>query len=197
MEQSIQSNGAGSTEEVIRQRRQRTILRKLRGSDLRKAAFLAVFLVLLFRCVFGVTFEYGSDMKPAIGDKDLLLYYRLQDSYTGGDVVVYEKRGVEMVGRIAAMPGETVEITKDGQLVINGYTQADINQEDMYNPGNENGTGKVTLKSQQYYILSDLSQCVQRQQDTGSSIEKRDPGACYHCDPKKKYIIKKEIKKLL
>ena len=155
MEQSIQSNWAGSTEEVIRQRRQRTILRKLRGSDLRKAAFLAVFLVLLFRCVFGVTFEYGSDMKPAIGDKDLLLYYRLQDSYTGGDVVVYEKRGVEMVGRIAAMPGETVEITKDGQLVRNGYTQADINQEDMYNPGNENGTGKVTLKSQQYYILSD------------------------------------------
>lgn len=64
MEQSIQSNRAGSTEEVIRQRRQRTILRKLRGSDLRKAAFLAVFLVLLFRCVFGVTFEYGSDMKP-------------------------------------------------------------------------------------------------------------------------------------
>ena len=107
MEQSIQSNRAGSTEEVIRQRRQRTILRKLRGSDLRKAAFLAVFLVLLFRCVFGLTFEYGSDMKPAIGDKDLLLYYRLQDSYTGGDVVVYEKRGVEMVGRIAAMPGET------------------------------------------------------------------------------------------
>ena len=37
MEQSIQSNWAGSTEEVIRQRRQRTILRKLRGSDLRKA----------------------------------------------------------------------------------------------------------------------------------------------------------------
>ena len=98
MEQSIQSNRAGSTEEVIRQRRQRTILRKLRGSDLRKAAFLAVFLVLLSRSVLGVTFEYGSDMKPAIGDKDLLLYYRLQDSYTGGDVVVYEKRGVEMVG---------------------------------------------------------------------------------------------------
>ena len=91
MEQSIRSNRAGSTEEVIRQRRQRTILRKLRGSDLRKAVFLAVFLVLLFRCVFGVTFEYGSDMKPAIGDKDLLLYYRLQDSYTGGDVVVYVK----------------------------------------------------------------------------------------------------------
>ena len=155
MEQSIQSNRAGSTEEVIRQRRQRTILRKLRGSDLRKAAFLAVFLVLLFRCVFGVTFEYGSDMKPAIGDKDLLLYYRLQDSYTGGDVVVYEKRGVEMVGRIAAMPGETVEITKDGQLVINGYTQADINQEDMYNPGNENGTGKVTLISDDHSVSRD------------------------------------------
>ena len=84
MEQSIQFDRAGSTEEVIRQRRQRTILRKLRNSDLRKAAFLAIFLMLLFHCVFGVTFEYGSDMKPAIGDKDLLLYYRLQDLYTGG-----------------------------------------------------------------------------------------------------------------
>ena len=161
MEQSIQSNRAGSTEEVIRQRRQRTILRKLRGSDLRKAAFLAVFLVLLFRCVFGVTFEYGSDMKPAIGDKDLLLYYRLQDSYTGGDVVVYEKRGVEMVGRIAAMPGETVEITKDGQLVINGYTQADIKQEDMYNPGNE------------YYILSD-DHSVSRDSRTLGAVSKNE-----------------------
>ena len=148
MEQSIQSNWAGSTEEVIRQRRQRTILRKLRGSDLRKAAFLAVFLVLLFRCVFGVTFEYGSDMKPAIGDKDL-------------------------VGRIAAMHGETVEITKDGQHVINGYTQADINQEDMYNPGNENGTGKVTLKSQQYYILSD-DHSVSRDSRTLGAVSKNE-----------------------
>ena len=116
MEQSIRSNRTGSTEEVIRQRRQRTILRKLVAVILEKQYFLAVFLVLLFRCVFGVTFEYGSDMKPAIGDKDLLLYYRLQDSYTGGDVVVYEKRGVEMVGRIAAMPGETVEITRTDSL---------------------------------------------------------------------------------
>ena len=155
MKQSIQSNRTGSTEEVIRQRRQRTILRKIRDSDLRKAAFGAIFLVFLFQCVFGMTFEYGSDMKPAISDKDLLLYYRLQDSYTGGDVVVYEKQGVEMVGRIAAVPGETVEITKDGQLVINGYTQADIDQKDVYNSGDESGTGKVQLKSQEYYILND------------------------------------------
>ena len=145
--------------------------------------------------MFGVTFEYGSDMKPAIGDKDLLLYYRLQDSYTGGDVVVYEKRGVEMVGRIAAMPGETVEITKDGQLVINGYTQADITREDMYNPGNENGTGKVTLKSQQYYILSDDHSVSRDSRTLGAVSKKRDLWACYHCDPKKEiYSLKRNEK---
>ena len=155
MEQSIQFNRADSTEDIIRLRRQRAILRKFRNSDFRKAVFLALFLLFLFRCVFGVTFEYGTDMAPAIGNRDLLLYYRLQNTYTGGDVVVYEKQGVEMVGRIAAMPGESVEITEEGQLVINGYTQADIDDEAVYNPGNEGGTGKVQLKSQEYYILSD------------------------------------------
>ena len=172
MEQSIQFNRETSTEEVIRRRRQRTILRKLRGSDLRKAAFLAVFLVFLFQCVFGVTLEYGMDMEPAIGDRDLLLYYRLQESYTGGDVVVYEKQGVERVGRIVAMPGESVEITKDGQLVINGYTQADIDDESVYNPGNEGGTGKVQLKSQEYYILSDDHDAVSDSRTLGVISEK-------------------------
>lgn len=172
MEQNIQFNRAGSTEDVIRRRRQRTVLRKLRNSDLRKAAFLAIFLVFLFQCIFGVTLEYGTDMEPAIGDRDLLLYYRLQDSYTGGDVVVYEKQGVEMVGRIAAMPGESVEITKDGQLVINGYTQADIDDEDVYNPGNEGGTGKVQLKSQEYYILSDDHSVSSDSRTLGSVSEK-------------------------
>lgn len=172
MEQSIQFNREGSTEEVIRRRRQRTILRKLRVSDLRKAAFLAIFLVFLFQCVFGVTLEYGTDMVPAISDRDLLLYYRLQSSYTGGDVVVYEKQGVEMVGRIAAMPGESVEITKDGQLVINGYTQADIEGEDVYNPGNEGGTGKVQLKSQEYYILIDDHSSARDSRTFGTVSEK-------------------------
>ena len=172
MEQSIQFNWAGSTEEIIRKRRQQTIFRKLRGSDIRKAAFLVIFLVFLFQCIFGVTLEYGTDMKPAIGDHDLLLYYRLQNSYTGGDVVVYEKQGVEMVGRIAAMPGESVEITKEGQLVINGYTQADIEDEDVYNPGNEGGTGKIQLKSQEYYILCDDHSASNDSRTLGAVSEK-------------------------
>ena len=171
MEQSIQFNRADSTEDIIRQRRQRTVLRKLRNSDLRKALFLAVFLAFVFRCIFGVTLEYGTDMEPAIGDRDLLLYYRLQSSYTGGDVVVYEKHGVEMIGRIAAMPGETVEITEDGQLVINGYTQADVDNKDVYNPGNEGGTGKVQLKSQEYYILSDNHDTVSDSRTFGGISE--------------------------
>lgn len=176
MEQSIQFNRAVSTEDVIRRRRQRIILRKLRNSDLRKAAFLTLFLVFLFQSVFGVTLKYGNDMEPAIGDHDLLLYYRLQNSYTGGDVVVYEKQGVEMVGRIAAMPGESVEITKDGQLVINGYTQADIEGEDVYNPGNEDGTGKVQLKSQEYYILSDDHSVASDSRTLGAVSEKEIQG---------------------
>lgn len=172
MEQSIQFDRTDRVEDVIRLKRQRAVLRKLRNSDIKRAVVLTIFLVIMFRCIFGVTLEYGTDMVPAISDRDLLLYYRLQSSYTGGDVVVYEKQGVTMVGRIAAMPGESVEITKDGQLVINGYTQADIEGEDVYNPGNEGGTGKVQLKSQEYYILVDDHSSARDSRTFGTVSEK-------------------------
>ena len=90
MEKSIRSNRAGSTEEVIRQRRQRTILRKLRGSDLRKAAFLAVFLVLLFR--FNTPASY-VDYRPITGStaatREYLIFFDLLFALVLASVVLF------------------------------------------------------------------------------------------------------------
>ena len=67
----------------------------------------------------------------------------------------------------------------------------------MYNPGNENGTGKVTLKSQQYYILSD-DHSVSRDSRTLGAVSKNEIcGLVITVIRRKKYIVKKEIKKLL
>ena len=56
---------------------------------------------------------------------DILMYYRLHTEYKAGDMVVYQADGLLHIGRIAAVPEETVQITEEGELVINGYTQAD------------------------------------------------------------------------
>ena len=60
----------------------------------------------------------NDDMLPRISAGDLLLYYRLENSWIAGDVVVFEKEGEQYVGRIVAVSGDTVEVTEDAQLVI-------------------------------------------------------------------------------
>ncbi|MBQ1390168.1 MAG: signal peptidase I [Firmicutes bacterium] len=84
-----------------------------------KLLIVAIIVFILLNYVFGVKRNLSLNMQPAIQDGDLLFYYRLVDDYTAGDVVVvhYEKKTV--VSRIAAVAGDTVDITEEG-LIING-----------------------------------------------------------------------------
>ena len=68
-------------------------------------------------------------------------------------MVVYQADGLLHIGRIAAVPEETVQITEEGELVINGYTQADT--EVFYEKGPANGTEEQSLGKGEYYILAD------------------------------------------
>ncbi len=84
-----------------------------------KLLIVAIIVFILLNYVFGVKRNLSLNMQPAIQDGDLLFYYRLVDDYTAGDVVVvhYEKKTV--VSRVAAVAGDTVDITEEG-LIING-----------------------------------------------------------------------------
>ena len=94
-------------------------LKKLRRSDFFKAVFLIIFVFVTGWVIFGFTRVYGSAMKPAACDGDILMYYRLHTEYKAGDMVVYQADGLLHIGRIAAVPEETVQITEEGELVIN------------------------------------------------------------------------------
>lgn len=67
-------------------------------------------------------------MKPAIKDGDLVMYYRLDKRFVSGDVAVFEDNGRNTTGRVVAVAGDTVDITKDG-LKINGADQV---SQDIY-----------------------------------------------------------------
>lgn len=176
MEQKTRFSQTWCTEAVIRRKIQKVVFRKMRKSDLKKVVFLIFFLIVMFRGIFGVTQEYGTNMEPAIEDRDFMLYYRLQNSYIEGNVVVYEKQGATRIGRIVAIPGESVEITKDGKLVINGYIQADISLDERYNLENGDGTGEIQLKDQEYYILNDDCKSIEDSRSFGVIKEKEIQG---------------------
>ena len=81
---------------------------------------LAVFLIFTF--LYGIVRINDVSMKPAIKDGDLVMYYRLDKRFISGDVAVFEDDGKATTGRVVAVAGDTVDITKNG-LKINGAEQ--------------------------------------------------------------------------
>ncbi len=141
--------------EVVKAKRRRCADAEDIAGFLTKLAAIVVLLALLFGFAFGVTPMENDDMSPRISAGDLLLYYRLADDLVTGDVLVFEKDGEQYVGRIIANPGDTVEVTDQATLVVNGST---VLENDTYytTPKYDNGPAyPLTLAQDEYFILCD------------------------------------------
>lgn len=85
-----------------------------------RLVILLVFLWLLLGVFFGITPMRGEDMFPRISSGDILLCYRLERNFSSGDVLVFRKDGRIRTGRVVAHGGDSVEITSEGELKVNG-----------------------------------------------------------------------------
>ena len=81
---------------------------------------LAATCWILFGVIFGITPMKNNDMFPKISAGDVLFYYRLEKDLVSGDVVVFEKEGKQYTGRIVARGGESVAVTEEEELEVNG-----------------------------------------------------------------------------
>lgn len=77
------------TRAVIDRKITRLGLRSMRYGTLIKLIIVVVLLWGLFTLIFGITIPRDNSMHPAINEGDLILYYRLNNSYEAGDVVAY------------------------------------------------------------------------------------------------------------
>ncbi len=87
------------------------------------------FAYLLFGVIFGLETAPNNDMKPAFAAGDLLLYFRFDKDVLSRDIIVFEKNDTIYAGRVIAKEGDTVEITDNEQVVVNGNT---IIETDIY-----------------------------------------------------------------
>ena len=85
---------------------------------------------------------------------DLVMYYRLDKRFVSGDIAVFKKDGRTTTGRVVAVAGDTVDITKDG-LMINGATQ--ISQDIYFDTTQfQNGVDfPITVGEGQIFVLGD------------------------------------------
>lgn len=135
------------------------------GSLLLKLLAIGVFFLLIFTFLFGLHIQHGSAMESALKDGDFVLYYRLDKEPDARDLLVYETpEGDVLVGRVVAVPGETVDITSEG-LKVNGFLQNETyvtGETLVYSEGSTSPTGTgssvtypLTLKTGEYFVLGD------------------------------------------
>ena len=92
---------------------------------LRLLLIIVVLWILLFKIV-GLTHMPSEDMYPRVDAGDLVLFYRLDKDVHSQDIVVIEKSTPENAGkqlfisRVIAVGGDTVEISSEQGLVVNG-----------------------------------------------------------------------------
>lgn len=142
-------------EQVIAARRKQLRNRRDVTTFLQRLVIMALMLWVLFGVVFGLTPMRNGDMSPRISAGDLMLYYRMTNTWHAQDIAVLEKDGVQYTARIVAQPGDTVEITKDAALKINNSV---VLENDIYYTTpryDDNVTYPVTLADDEYFVLCD------------------------------------------
>lgn len=112
---------------------------------------------LLSHFVVQLYFISGPSMEPSYtsGQPVLLLKFGLPDALDYGDVVVIHREdlGRDIIKRIVALPGDTVQIT-DGLLYVNGKAQP---TPASLSPMEDAGiaASPVTLRTGEYFVLGD------------------------------------------
>lgn len=143
-----------AVEKVIACRRERIAVMRSARTLLAKILAVVAACWLLLNFVFGVSAVRGEGMYPRMRDGDLVIFYRLVDSWNIGDVAVYMADGQRQYGRIVATSGDVVDMTTDGQLVVNGSIQ----QEEVFFPTlkeDRKTSFPATLKNGEVFVLGD------------------------------------------
>lgn len=132
----------------------RAVLRELRSFFVR-LFLLCVVGLLFFKVIFGIRPMKNDDMAPRISAGDLVLFFRLEDTIYNNDVIVFKKADNWYVARVVAHGGDSVEITEDAALKINGHIVIESNIYYTTPQYVSEVTYPVQLKDDEYFVLCD------------------------------------------
>lgn len=112
-----------SISDIITRRQRRAVTRTGYISLTARILFLVVVVWLLLTQVFLIARSQGNDMFPSVKDGDVILAFRIQQTYFKNDLVVYSLDGRRHIGRIVALQNDIVTIEESGTIRVNGTVQ--------------------------------------------------------------------------
>ncbi len=99
--------------------RWKRILRKVFSNGVGMVAILAALAILLETLIMPVLQIYGSSMTPALYEGDFVVAVKYVKPKRGDVIAFYSNQKI-LVKRVIALPGEQVDIDKDGKVYIDG-----------------------------------------------------------------------------
>lgn len=112
-------------------------------------------LYVLFAFIIGVTAPPNSDMYPRLDVNDLVIFYRLDKDPSAQDVIVFTKNNTRYISRVIAKGGDTVEITENGAIIVNGSTLVESNIFFETYPLTGYTQFPLTLRKDECFVLMD------------------------------------------
>lgn len=106
--------------------------------------------ILLSHFVFQISHVSGCSMDPTIKDGNYVFVKKWSHNYHRGHIIIAKNEGIELIKRIAGVPGDTLEF-KDNTLYVNGEEAKFYD----YHGIKAKKFDKVTLKKDQYLIIGD------------------------------------------
>lgn len=105
-------------EEVKRLLQRRKYRRTLQSTifTLVTVAAIAILVATLWMPVLEV---YGTSMSPTLNEGDIVVTTK-SHNYNQGDVIAFYYNNKVLVKRVIAGPGDTVDMTEDGKVLVNG-----------------------------------------------------------------------------
>ena len=119
-------------------------------------SFIIVISVwVMFSFIVGVDTVGTYDMSPALNLGDRIVYSRLDKKPVAREVIVFKKDGNVCISRVVAIPGDTVEITEQGFVKINGNQIIEDRIYSQTYPYTNTVEYPITLGKGEYFVLGD------------------------------------------
>ena len=120
-----------------------------------KIAVIALIIWGVFTFVLGIMIHYGNNMHPMVRDGDLVISLRLQKPYINA-AVMYGHDGKTTVGRVIAMEGSVVDISKNGTFTVNGNAPSEEVFYPTYPASGSDIKYPYTVPEGKVFILNDF-----------------------------------------
>ena len=119
-------------------------------------AILPALVYLVFAFFLGIAQISQDSMLPNFAEGDFVIFNRIEENYSFGDVIVVQsvEEQDNVVKRIIAVPGDTIEITSDLRIIVNGN---EIRETWQSTGTLSQGTASLSFKLDEgeYFVLND------------------------------------------